>query len=70
MATRDSGEPALGVAGTGGRASVVGGALEQSNIDVSQQFVNLISHQRSFQASSKTITTADQMLQELMNITR
>lgn len=70
VATRDSGEPALGVAGTGGRASVVGGALEQSNIDVSQQFVNLISHQRSFQASSKTITTADQMLQELMNITR
>jgi hypothetical protein len=70
VATRDSGEAALGAAGSGGRASVVAGALEQSNVDVSQQFVDLISHQRAFQASSKTITTADQMLQELMNINR
>jgi flagellar hook protein FlgE len=35
---------------------------------VTQQFVELISHQRAFQANSKTITTADQMLQELMTI--
>lgn len=69
-ATRDSGEAAVGAAGEGGRASVVAGALEQSNVDVTQQFVELIGHQRSFQANSKTITTADQMLQELMNISR
>jgi len=68
--TRDSGEPAVGSAGTGGRGSIVAGALEQSNVEVTEQFVELIAHQRSFQANSKTITTADQMLQELMNINR
>ena len=68
VATRESGEAALGAVGTGGRAALVAGALEQSNVDVTQQFVELISHQRAFQANSKTITTADQMLQELMTI--
>lgn len=68
--TRDSGEPAVGSAGTGGRGSIVAGSLEQSNVEVTEQFVDLIKHQRSFQANSKTITTADQMLQELMNISR
>jgi flagellar hook protein FlgE len=70
VATRDSGEAALGTAGAGGRGSLVAGALEQSNVDITQQFVELIAHQRSFQANSKTITTADQMLQELMNLNR
>ena len=67
-ATEKSGEAALGASGSGGRAAVVSGALEQSNVDVTAQFVELISHQRAFQANSKTITTADQMLQELMQI--
>jgi len=70
VATRESGEPAVGAAGAGGRGSIVAGALEQSNVEVSEQFVDLISHQRAFQANSKTITTADQMLQELMNLGR
>jgi flagellar hook protein FlgE len=68
--TLESGEAAVGAAGAGGRASVVSGALEQSNVDVSEQFVDLIAHQRAFQANSKTITTADQMLQEIMNLNR
>ncbi len=68
VATRESGEAALGAAGQGGRAAIVAGALEQSNVDIAEQFVDLIAHQRSFQANSKTITTADQMLQELMAI--
>lgn len=68
VATRDSGDAALGAVGQGGRAALVSGTLEQSNVDITQQFVELISHQRAFQANSKTITTADQMLQELMNI--
>ncbi len=67
-ATRDSGEVALGASGTGGTGAVVSGALEQSTVDIAQQFVDLIAHQRAFQANSKTITTADQMLQELINI--
>lgn len=68
--TRDSGTAALGGAGTGGRASVNAGTLEQSNVDLAEEFVGLIQHQRSFSANSKTITTADEMLQELINIKR
>jgi flagellar hook protein FlgE len=67
-ATQQSGDPALGAAGAGGRGALVTGSLEQSNVDIAAQFVDLIAHQRAFQASSKTITTADQMLQELMQI--
>lgn len=68
--TRDSGTAALGAASTGGRASVSSGALEQSNVDLAEEFVGLIQHQRSYSANSKTITTADEMLQELINIKR
>jgi flagellar hook protein FlgE len=68
--TRESGTAALGGAGAGGRASVSAGALEQSNVDLGEEFVGLIQHQRSFSANSKTITTADEMLQELINIKR
>jgi flagellar hook protein FlgE len=67
-ATTASGDPALGAAGAGGRGALVTGSLEQSNVDIAAQFVDLIAHQRAFQASSKTITTADQMLQDLMQI--
>jgi flagellar hook protein FlgE len=68
--TKESGDAALGAAGSGGRASVVSGALEQSNADVAQQFVDLISHQRAFQANSKTITTSDELLQDIVNLKR
>jgi flagellar hook protein FlgE len=68
--TRDSGDVALGTAGSGGRGSVSSGALEASNVDLAEEFVGLIQHQRSFSANSKTITTADEMLQELINIKR
>jgi flagellar hook protein FlgE len=68
--TRESGTAALGAAGAGGRASVTGGALESSNVDLGEEFVGLIQHQRSFSANSRTITTADEMLQELISIKR
>ena len=68
VATQESGVAAVGAAGSGGRAAVVSGALEQSNVDIASQFVDLIAHQRAFQANSKTITTADQMLQEVVNM--
>lgn len=68
--TRESGTAALGTAGSGGRAAVSAGALESSNVDLAEEFVGLIQHQRSFSANSKTITTADEMLQELINIKR
>ena len=66
--TRDSGDAAVGKAGASGRGAVVAGSLEQSNVDISEEFVSMIAHQRAFQANSKTITTADQMLQELMQL--
>jgi flagellar hook protein FlgE len=68
--TRDSGTAAMGTAASGGRAAVSSGALEGSNVDLAEEFVGLIQHQRSFSANSKTITTADEMLQELINIKR
>lgn len=68
--TRESGNAALGTAGSGGRGAVSSGALEGSNVDLAQQFVDLIAHQRAFEANSKTITTADEMLQTLQNIKR
>ncbi|HSY20915.1 MAG TPA: flagellar hook protein FlgE [Polyangiaceae bacterium] len=67
-ATSASGDAALAAAGSGGRGSISSGSLEQSNVDIASQFVDLIAHQRAFQASSKTITTADQMLQDLMQV--
>jgi flagellar hook protein FlgE len=70
IATRESGDAALGTAGSGGRGAVTGGALEQSNVDLATQFVDLIAHQRAFSANSKTITTADEMLQEVVNLKR
>jgi flagellar hook protein FlgE len=68
--TRESGTAAMGTAGSGGRGATSAGALEGSNVDLAEEFVGLIQHQRSFSANSKTITTADEMLQELINIKR
>ena len=70
IATRESGEAAMGTAGTGGRAAVTAGALEASNVDLAEEFVGLILHQRAYSANSRTITTADSMLQELLSIKR
>ncbi len=65
-ATADSGAAAYGQAGSGGRGAIVSGSLESSNVDIATQFTDLIAHQTGFEASSKTITTADQMLQALI----
>jgi flagellar hook protein FlgE len=46
------------------------GKLENSNVDISREFVNLIEAQRGFQANSRIITTTDEILAELMNIVR
>jgi flagellar hook protein FlgE len=66
----NSGNPSIGTAGTGGRGSVVPGNLEASNVDLGQEFTNMILAQRGFQASSRIITTSDEMLQELVNLKR
>lgn len=66
--TDGSGRPLYKVAGVGGTAKVVSGALEQSTVDIAQEFSNMIISQRAFQASSTIISTADQMLNELLQI--
>ncbi|WP_263732625.1 flagellar hook protein FlgE [Cellulomonas sp. SG140] len=68
--TVNSGNPQLGAAGTGGRGTLAGGALEMSNVDLSSEFTNLIVAQRGFQANSRVITTSDEVLQELVNLKR
>jgi flagellar hook protein FlgE len=68
--TRESSQPLIGPPETGGRAAIVSGALEQSNVDLGQEFVSLIAFQRGFSANSKIITTADEMYQELVNLKR
>ncbi len=60
----------IGVAGTGGRGSLIGSALEQSNVDIAQEFTRMILAQRGYQANSKTITTSDELLLETLNLKR
>ena len=66
----NSGGAQIGEAGQGGRGTLVGGALEMSNVDLAQEFTNLIVAQRGFQANSRIITTSDEVLQELVNLKR
>jgi flagellar hook protein FlgE len=65
-----SGAPTLGTPATADRGSVTAGTLEQSNVDISKEFIRMIAAQRTFQANSKTLTTADQLLSELMQLKR
>jgi flagellar hook protein FlgE len=66
--TVNSGQPQIGTAGTGSRGQLASGELEGSNVDLSQEFSNLIIAQRGFEANSKVITTSDEVLQDLVNL--
>ncbi len=68
--SNNSGLANVGAASQGGRGKIVAGTLEMSNVDLSEQFTDMIITQRGFQANSRTITTSDQMLQELINLKR
>ncbi|MFN2364467.1 MAG: flagellar basal body rod C-terminal domain-containing protein, partial [Halarsenatibacteraceae bacterium] len=52
------------------RGAIAPGTLEMSNVDLAEQFTNMIVTQRGFQANSRSITTSDEMLQELTNLKR
>jgi flagellar hook protein FlgE len=70
VAGLNSGEPEIGAANSGGRGLLASGYLEASNVDMAQEFTNMILAQRGFQASSRVITTSDEILQELVNLKR
>jgi flagellar hook protein FlgE len=65
-----SATPAIGVPGTGGRGTIIGGAIEYSTVDIAREFTNLIVLQRGYQANSRVITTVDEMSQETINLKR
>jgi flagellar hook protein FlgE len=69
-ATFNSGAAELGTPGASGLGSLTSGALEMSNVDLSQEFTNLIVAQRGFQANARIITTSDGVLEELTNLKR
>lgn len=66
----NSGQAMEMFAGSGNGTTLVAGALETSNVDLAKQFTDLVVAQRSFQANSRVITTADQVMQELVNLIR
>ncbi len=66
----NSGELVIDKALTGGRGVIKSGSVEMSNVDLSQEFTDMIITQRGFQANSRVITTSDEMLQELVNLKR
>lgn len=66
----NSGGPNFNPPGVEGAGVTQGGVLEMSNVDLAEEFTNLIMAQRGFQANSRTITTSDEMLQELVNLKR
>lgn len=69
-ASKNSGEPNKGIPGLAGRGVIKPETLEMSNVDLSQEFVDMIITQRGFQANSRIITTSDQILEELVNLRR
>jgi flagellar hook protein FlgE len=65
-----SGQPLIGKAGLAGRGKVVSNSLESSNVDLAGEFVKMIQTQRNFQANSKSISTSDEMLQDILTLKR
>jgi flagellar hook protein FlgE len=70
IASRNAGEPSIGTANSGGRGTVMGGSLEMSNVDMAEEFINLIIAQRAFQANARVITTSDELYQEAIYLKR
>lgn len=68
--SQNSGIAQIGAAGTAGRGKISAGTLEMSNVDLAEQFTDMITTQRGFQANSRIISTTDEMLQDLVNLKR
>lgn len=68
LQTAASGDPQDGNPQTDDRGAIKSGFLESSNVNVTEELVNMITAQRSFEMNSRAVTTADQMLQKLSNL--
>jgi len=68
--TAGTGANGLSTPGGGGAGDIVSSALEMSNVDLSEEFTEMITAQRGFQANTRIITTSDEILQELVNLKR
>ncbi|MDX1401859.1 MAG: flagellar hook-basal body complex protein, partial [Kiloniellales bacterium] len=68
LQTNDSGSFQLNLTGNGGAGQIAPGALESSTVDIGAEFTNIIVTQRAYSASARTISTADEMLEELIRI--
>jgi flagellar hook protein FlgE len=68
--SRLSGQATIGAPLAGGRGSVASKALESSTTDIASEFINLMTSQRNFQANSRVVSTADEMMQEVLNLKR
>lgn len=66
--TPQSGQPVVGISGTGNLGSLYGGKLEASNVDLGQEMVNMIVYQRNYQSNAQTIKTQSEILQTLVNL--
>lgn len=64
----NSGQALVGVPGTAGRGSLLGGSLEQSNVNLGTELTNLITAQEAYTANTKVLTTTDQVIQALENV--
>jgi len=70
VVSNNSGSANIGPSGIAGKGQIISGTLEMSNVDLADQFTDMIVTQRGFQANSRTIQTADQLLQELLTLKR
>lgn len=70
IVSNNSGEPVVGEAGSAGYGVIRQGFLEMSNVDLANEFTEMIVTSRAYQANSRSITTSDEMLQELINLKR
>jgi len=68
--SNNSGDAKIGTAGTAGRGTMAPGALEMSNVDLAEEFTQMIITERGFQANSRVISVSDELLQELVNLKR
>jgi flagellar hook protein FlgE len=65
-----SATPAIGMPSTGGRGTIIGGAIEFSTVDIAREFTNLIELQRGYQANSRVVTAVDELSQDTINLKR